>query len=246
MCKQSDLAYEAIRKEIEKSTVAGADETGAHINGKLNWMWIFQNLVATYIFQHSSRGKAAIDERFPEGLPRSILVTDRHRSYFNMETAGHQICLAHLLRELIYLGEVDKEQKWSPAMLDLLRESIHQRKTIPFSEIDRGKIKERFDALITQDITSPDKKIQCLQKSLIEHREHLFLFLEYEDVPYENNASERAARQVKVKQKVSGMSKSEDGANAFSRLYSIADTARKNKQDPFRAFIAIAQNILNS
>jgi transposase len=68
------------------------------------------------------------------------------------------------------------------------------------SALDEYVRKPKFLRLITQDITSPDKKIQCLQKSLIEHREHMFLFLEYENVPYENNASERAARPVKVKQ----------------------------------------------
>jgi len=61
-----------------------------------------------------------------------------------METAGHQIFLAHLLRELIYLGELDKEQKWSTSLLELLRESIHKKKEIPFTEIDVGNIKQYF------------------------------------------------------------------------------------------------------
>ena len=70
-----------------------------------------------------------------------------------MKTDGHQICLAHLLRELIYLGELDKEQEWSEAMLKLLYDSIQMRKTIPFGEIDTGNIKERFDILIKQDLS---------------------------------------------------------------------------------------------
>jgi Transposase and inactivated derivatives len=244
MRKQSIPGYEAIRQEIEKSTVTGADETGEHLNGELHWMWVFQNLLATYIFQHPSRGKAAIDEHFPDGLKKSILVTDRHSSYFNMETEGHQICLAHLLRELIYLGELDKEQEWSKAMLNLLYDSIQQRKTISFGEIDIGSIKERFYILIMQDLSSLDKKFQSLQKSLNKHSQHLFQFLEHEDVPYENNASERSIRPLKVKQKVSGMFKSDNGADAFCQLYSIVDTARKNRQDPFRALIAVAENII--
>ena len=243
MRKQSASGYEAIRKMIEKSTVVGADETGEQLNGELHWMWVFQNTLATYIFQHSSRGKAAIDEHFPAGLGKSILVTDRHSSYFNMKTDGHQICLAHLLRELIYLGELDKEQEWSEAMLKLLYDSIQMRKTIPFGEIDTGNIKERFDILIKQDLCSLDKKFESLRKSLNKHSEHLFKFLEHEDVPYDNNASERSVRPLKVKQKVSGMFKSEQGADAFCQLHSIADTARKNGQDPFRALIAVAENV---
>ena len=246
MRKQSQPGYEAIRQKVEKSPVVGADETGCHINGELHWMWVFQNALATYIFQHSSRGKAAIDEHFPQGLPKSILVTDRHRSYFNMETVGHQICLAHLLRELIYLGELDKEQKWSTSLLELLRESIHKKKEIPFTEIDVGNIKERFQDLMKQDLSLLDKQFQALQKSLIKHSEHLFRFLEHVEVPYENNASEREIRPLKVKQKVSGMFKTDEGSDAFCLLQSIVKTARKNKQDPFMALIAVAENVIES
>ena len=244
MRRQSRPGYEAIRQLVEKSPVVGADETGEQLNGKLRWMWTFQNAVATYIFQHPSRGKAAIDEHFPDGLPHSILVTDRHSSYFNMETAGHQLCLAHLLRELIYLGELNKEQKWSSDMLTLLRDSIHQQKETPPDQIDIGSIKERFLVLMKQDLTQLNKPFQALQKSLIKHSQHLFAFLEHAGVPYDNNSSERTIRPLKVKQKVSGMFKSEQGADAFSQLHSIVDTARKNKQDPFLALIAVAENIL--
>ena len=243
MRRQSRPGYEAIRQRIEKSPVVGADETGAHLNGVLHWMWTFQDALTTFIFQHESRGKAAIDRHFTRGLPKSILVTDRHSSYFNMVTAGHQICLAHLLRDLLYLGELDKEQKWSSSLLALLRESIHRKKTTPVTEIDTGSIKERFHDLMKQDLSGLNRQFTALQKSLIRHSEHLFQFLEFAHVPYDNNASERSIRPLKVKQKVSGMFKSEHGADAFCQLYSIVDTARKNKQDPFLALIAVAENI---
>jgi transposase/regulator of replication initiation timing len=243
MRKQSFPAYSAIRQSIEKSSVTGADETGEKLNGELHWMWVFQNDLLTYIFQHPSRGKAAIDSHFPNGLPRSILVTDRHRSYFNMETAGHQICLAHLLRELIYLSELNKEQTWSSDMLELLRDSIHQRKTIPFAELDAGSIKDRFDILLKRDLGSLDKKFESLRKSLEKHKEYMFKFLERADVPYDNNATESKIRPLKVKQKVSGMFKSDNGGNTFTQLYSIVDTARKHNRDPLIALIAVAENV---
>jgi hypothetical protein len=129
-------------------------------------------------------------------------------------------------------------------MLELLRDSIHQRKETPFNEIDTRKIKDRFQVLMKQDLKLLDGKYQSLQKSLIKHERHLFRFLEQAEVPYDNNASERDIRPLKVKQKVSVMFKSDDGANAFCQLYSIVDTARKNQQDPFKALIAVAENII--
>lgn len=245
MRRQSRAGYEAIRARIEQSSVCGADETGENLNGKLHWMWTFQNELGTYIFQHPSRGKAAIDDHFPKGLPRSILVTDRHRSYFNIETAGHQLCLAHLLRELIYLGELDRNQQWSVQMLELFRRSIHERKTVLPTDIDIGGIKKKLGTLMEQDLSALDKKFRALQKSLKIHSDHLFGFLEHIGVPYDNNGSERSVRPLKVKQKVSGMFKSDNGADAFCVLHSIVDTARKNKQDPFFALIAVAENVTN-
>jgi hypothetical protein len=245
MRKQSQPGYEAIKKRIATAPIVGADETGENVNGKLQWMWTFQNKVATFIFQHTSRGKAAIDSHFPDGLPRSMIVSDRHTSYFNMETAGHQLCLAHLIRNLVYLSELNQKQTWSTAMLDLLRDSIYQRKSVSFSEIDVGGIKDRFYGLIKEDLSALDKKYESLRKSLEKHKEHVFQFLEYENVPYDNNASERSIRPLKVKQKVSGMFKADDNADAFCQLHSIADTARKNNQDPFLAFVAVAENINN-
>jgi transposase len=243
MRKQSLPAYQIIRKSIEKSAVTGADETGEQLNGKLHWMWVFQNKLFTYIFQHPSRGKEAIDSRFPDGLQRSILVTDRHRSYFNMEVAGHQLCLAHLLRELVYLEELNKEQTWASGMLELLRDSIEQRKTIPFVEIDAESIKNRLDSFLKTDLSALDPKYESLRKSLVKYREYLFTFLQNPDVPYDNNASESKIRPLKIKQKVSGMFKSEQGADNFTQLYSIVDTARKHSQDPFLALIAVAKNV---
>jgi transposase len=243
MRKQSVPAYDVIRQAIEKSAVTGADETGEKLNGKLHRMWVFQNKLFTYIFQHPSRGKAAIDSHFPNGLPRSIIVTDRHRSYFNMEAAGHQLCLAHLLRDTVYLQELNKEQTWATDMYELLQDSIHQRKTIPFEEIDAGSIKDRFDALLKKDLSAFGRKYESLRKSLEKYREYVFAFLENPDVPYDNNASESKIRPLKVKQKVSGMFKSDAGGDNFTQLYSIVDTARKHNQDPFLALIAVAKNV---
>lgn len=174
-----------------------------------------------YIYQDASRGKVAIDKHFPNGLPNSIQVTDRHSSYFNMETGGHQLCLAHLLRE-----------------------SIHTCKTVPKEEIDVGDIQNRLQVLLEEDLYKLDNKFKALQKSLIKYKDHLLEFLKFPEVPYDNNASERNVHPLKVKQKISGMFKTETGADAFCQLHSIVETATKNQQAPFLALITVAENCL--
>src|ERR1019366_4940393 len=51
------------------------------------------------------------------------------------------------------------------------------------------------------------------------------------NVPPDNNGSERAIRNVKVKQKISGHFKSTDGANIFAVLRSVIDTTLKAGQN---------------
>jgi len=65
-----------------------------------------------------------------------------------------------------------------------------------------------------------------------------FLFDPY--APYENNASERAIRNLKVKQKVSGMFKSQMETDTYCQIHSIFKTAKKNNQNPFLAILAVA------
>ncbi|MBQ3769929.1 MAG: IS66 family transposase [Prevotella sp.] len=245
MRKKARKPYEEIRKAIEQSDVAGADETGMHVNGKNHWMWTFQTAAVTYLAAYKGRGKAEIDDIFPGGLPKTILVTDRLKAYFNMNVKDHQICLAHLLRNTIFFEELLPEHDWPKRMLQLLRESIHRRKTQHTDIGDEEEFKRRFDELIDESVSIGDEEYQKLfdtfRKGLSMHREHIFLFLSHHAVPYDNNASERAVRPVKTKLKVSGQFRSDDGAKNYATLMSIALTAKKNGRNPFFAFQKLAE-----
>jgi len=226
-------AYESIRERISVSEVVGADETGHSVNGKMRWAWELQTENLTYITAGHSRKKEVFTSIMPKGMPDSILVSDCYSSYFSANVKNHQICTSHILRELIYLSELYKDNSWSQQMANLIREAIHLRKTAE-GKIDDTTIQQRFQMLLDQRQTH--KKIQTLQKRLIKYKDYLFLFLKNEHVPPDNNASERAIRVFKVKLKVSGFFKSKAGAQRFALLHSIVNTARKNGSSPFFVF----------
>ena len=149
--------------------------------------------------------------------------------------------MAHILRELIYLQELEPEEPWPKAMMKLVREAIHNRKTMQLEKIDRDSILEGFDRLIYRTLKCVNKEIGNLKKSLIKHRDNVFKFLFNPQISYDNNASERSIRPMKLKQKVSGSFRSFNGALTYAVIHSLADTVRKNKQSPFLALRLIAQ-----
>ena len=72
-----------------------------------------------------------------------------------------------------------------------------------------------------------------MQNGIIKCRDFLFTFLDHEGVPHHNNASEAAIRILKVKTKVSGGFRTQDGADEFAVFNSITDTAKKNGKSKF-------------
>ena len=229
-------AYEFIRKRAESSNVSGGDETGTKINGKKGWFWTIQGLCYTYIMASYNRGIETVNDHFPNGFRLSVLVHDCWKCYFKIPAIAHQICLSHLLREFNHIIESYK-LRWATDFKQLLKETIAFKKTLlpeDYHKIlnQRTKFEERLAALLEEPIDKKHPIAFSMQKRLIKHHRHIFTFLYYPDVPSDNNGSERAIRNVKVKHKVSGYFKSYKGAQSFAIIRSIIDTAIKNNINP--------------
>ena len=238
---KANAAYEEIRKKLEHAPVVGADETGASVGKELHWNWIFQNDALTYVFQMKSRGMEAIDTKFPNGLPSSTLVTDRHHSYFKMKVKEHQVCLAHLLRNAEYLNELDTKQDWSRRFLRLIRHSMDIRRDCCITPRKIKILKTKMKNLLGESLTHLDDEFERFKRGILKVKDYLFTFLTNPNVPYHNNASERGVRKIKIKQKISGGFRTDDGADDFAKLHSIAETAMKNGNSKFNAILAVVR-----
>ena len=238
---KADTVYEEIRKRLETAPVVGADETGAAVGKHLHWNWIFQNDLLTYVYQSESRGQKAIDSKFPKGLPNSTLVTDRHQSYFNMTVKDHQVCLAHLLRNAEYLNELDPSQNWSRRFVHLIEHSINIRKEDRITYRKIKVLKTKMKNLLGESLTHLDNEFEKFKRGILKVQDYLFTFLSDSNVPYDNNASERGVRKIKIKQKVSGCFRTDSGADDFAKLHSIAETAMKNGNSKYNAILAVVK-----
>ena len=247
MRKLSKTPYEMIRK-VAAGKVAGADETGVNVNGRNSWLWAFQNAAATYLAFDGSRGHGVVNKNFSiEEQGGTVWVTDRWPAYFigDVGMEDHQACIAHLLRNLTYTAQAFPDDAWSLDMLDLLRDSVHQRnKGVTGSEV-RRRMESGLDKLLARPpiYTGEDGKdtaLDKLKKSIAKHRDHVFTFLANPTVPPTNNDSENALRPAKTKVKVSGCFRTETGVENYATVGSIIQTAIKNKQNPFEALRVIA------
>lgn len=244
MAKKAQPAYDEIRKEVETSAVVGTDETGSCINGEKGWFWTWQTQMATFIGASMNRGTKTINHFFPNGFPESVFVHDCWKSHFKPTTITHQICIAHLLRELKYFDE-RYHDIWSSDMKTLLLDALELKKTMTDPNVSqiiivRNILNRRLDGLLEKKISDDKKEMKVFQKRLIRYRDYLFVFLYRVDVPPDNNASERAIRNIKVKQKISGYFKTMRGAEVFAILRSVTDTALKKNQNILTSLQQIA------
>lgn len=96
-----DPRVEEILTRIRSSRVICSDETGARVNGKNQWQWVFQNDDVCLHVIRDSRGKKVVDEVL-EGHRPTYWVSDLYSAQ-----RGHaekwQICLAHQLRDCEYV-----------------------------------------------------------------------------------------------------------------------------------------------
>ena len=218
---------------------AGFDESGLYCNKKLDWAWIAQTVYFTLLFHGSGRSHKELESRFGSSLERMVAVTDRHSAYFTLNFLNHQVCVAHLLRELQYLNELDKEQQWSRNVESLLQLAVHERNGNPQAVIDKQPWLEKLDRLLTENLEHMAEQFGKLKKGLIKCRDYIFNFLENPAIPPDNNASERGIRKVKIKMKNSGTFRSDAGANAFLDLLSIVETTKKHNNSPYAAIRAL-------
>jgi transposase len=233
------LPYQQIKANLLASAVVGSDETGAKVNGTKAWMHTWQDKLNTYIICNPSRGSKAIESEFPNGFPNSILVSDAWAAQLKTPATGHQLCLAHLQRELNHFTQ-DLKNLWSEKIYRVFKDSIKVQKSNIYGPEIRNSFQVKLETLLSEDIVLPSK-INAFRKRLIKNKDNLFNFLSHPEIPSDNNGSERAIRNIKVKQKISGQFKSWHGANCFVIIRSIIDTIIKRGLDVFDGLVEIAK-----
>ena len=109
-----------------------------------------------------------------------------------------------------------------------------------YPNIKRDVLFKKLTQWLLYPIDELHKKSKKLQKKLLAKQEYILYFLLQKNVTPDNNGSERAIRNIKVKQKISGQFKTLQSANHFAILRSVIDTTLKNGGSTLNALHLIA------
>jgi transposase len=220
-------AAETIAAAVRASPVVGSDETSARVRGKTWWQWVLLSSTAICHVIAATRA-ASVVTTFLQGAQPEVWVADRYGGQL-----GHggvrQICLAHLLRDTNYAIEAG-DTVFAPAFkLVLLRAMAigKRRETLKDSTLAHyaADLDRRLDKLLSGPQPKPPSA-RRLYRAMRRDRADLFRFVTRRDVPYTNNACERALRPSVIFRKVTNCFRAEWGAKVYAAAASVIATGR--------------------
>jgi len=246
-----------VTERIAEAEVAGFDETGLRVAGKLAWVHCARTDKYTLITCHPKRGRVGIDDARVLGRFHGVAVHDAWAPYDTYVDAAHQLCCAHALRELQAVTDTvpaDADWCWATqaadalvAMQQLVTEAIATgADTIDPDTLDKQVRLYRAAVQIglTSTAARSDKLMQrhhALARRLRNRQDDYLRFTTDWRIPADNNGSERDIRMIKLRQKVSGCLRTLTGAKQFCAIRSYLSTAAKHGKHFFDVLVMLTE-----
>jgi transposase len=198
----------SIKVQLIDSPVVHFVEMGMKINKAGHWLHVANTNTLTYYYTHPKRGVEAMDEIGILPQFTDCAIHDHWSAYFRFR-CYHSLCNAHHLRELIYV-QYQYNHRWAARLQQYLLQAKE--------EVDESKRCGR----------AKQHRAKNLHDRLKKQKYEALAFIYDLSVPFDNNnLGERDIRMNKVKQKISGCSRSVQGPPKFDRIRSYISTARK-------------------
>ncbi len=233
--------YEELVIKIKEALVKNIDETSWRINGKNHWLWIFINKeVALYIVRKQRSSKVPIE--ILGNQEGKTIIEDRFSAYNELARVSgckQQICWAHLLRNSKDLAEHYPEAKYIHKRMKYIYRNA-TKLNHKASEQEKEKLLHWIDLIALRNYRSTE--VYKFVKSVYRyHRENLFRFVDNPEIESTNNRAEQGLRHGVVIRKISGGSRSENGAEITGRLLSVLQTIKMQTSNPYQGLLNLLQ-----
>lgn len=218
---------ETIAAAVRASPVVGSDETSARVRGKTWWQWVLLSSTAICHVIADTRAASVVSE-FLRGQQPEVWVADRYGGQLG-HGAVRQMCLAHLLRDTRYAIEAG-DTVFAPGFRRvLLRAVAIGKRRATLKDATLAQYHADLDRRLDKLLSGPEPKRDAarrLFRAMRRDRDDLFRFLRRRDVPYTNNACERALRPSVIFRKVTNCFRAEWGAKVYAAAASVIATGR--------------------
>lgn len=237
-----------IRALLTLAHVLHVDETTTRIKDVRCWLHVAcsQHLVLLGLAPRSRAGAESLGV-----LPdfTGTLVHDSLALYNAYSGCAHQLCGAHLIRELTAAEQDHAQEYWPAQVRSALGELARHAGKVQAGECERiepGVLMAQWElfhhgvAVGLAQHPRVEVRKQSKVRNLLERlRDCSGQILGFADrpelVPFTNNVAERGLRPVKTQVKISGCHQSEQGAMAWLGVRSYIDSARKHGLSAFEA-----------
>jgi hypothetical protein len=205
------------------------DETNISVKEGNGYVWALTSLEEVAYFYTPTREGGTIQSMLRRFS--GVLVTDFYSAYDAIK-CPQQKCLIHLIRDL---NEELLKHPYDDGLKRIVAEFTGLIRPI-IETVDRHGLKkrflrrhlsfvERFYGWLSTEPASSDVKKKIMER-LKKYKKTLFTFLDYDDVPWNNNNAEHAIKAFAMLRHVIEGKTTEKGIREFLILLSICETCK--------------------
>jgi len=245
VARRGEATWHALRDAARRSRVNAIDETGWNVAAQLRWLWVVVSEQVTVCDILPGRGFAQAASLVGAEYD-GWLTHDGWAVYYKFLKAGHQSCVAHLIRRCRDLAAMATPAAARfplrvKAVLEgglALRDRYHTNAiSLHGLRTATGRLEVKLDRLLAR--TYHDAANRRLAKHLDHERPYLFTFLYCPGLDATNNRAERAIRALVGARKNWGGNRTQNGAHAPAVLTSLLQTATQQRKNPFDVMVEL-------
>ncbi|MFN8583678.1 MAG: IS66 family transposase [Gemmatimonadaceae bacterium] len=243
VARQAAPTYAALCARVRGSPMVAPDETSWKVGGRLQWLWAFATPETTVYAIQPGRGyrpAAAVLGHDYAG----VLVRDGWAPYRRCQAAGHQPCLAHLLRRARDLRVAHPHARLPQRIHASLQRALALRDrrdhlSAHGLSVARGRLVAEFLRALDRPGSAP--ALQRFAAHLRTETPAIMSFLFDATLDATNWRAEQALRPAVVNRKVSGGNRTARGAETQQILTSVVRTATQRHLRPTDVLIDLLQ-----
>jgi predicted RecB family nuclease len=226
--------YDDLLKRLCNGRLLHVDETSVSVMGKDSYVWVLTSMQEVAYFHTSSREGSTIQALLKDFS--GVLVSDFYAVYDAIE-CPQQKCLVHFIRDL---NDELLNHPYDEELKRLVRDFAGLLKPM-VETVDRRGLKTRFlrkyrisvDRFYKRlaDGSSAGETARKVVDRLQKNRNKMFTFLDFDDVPWNNNNAEHAVKAfVSLRRVIEGPT-TQKGLHDFLVLLSLCETCKYRNVD---------------